>query len=43
VAIAGGESGTLEFTPMEAGEYEFMCSETGHADGGMTGTLVVTE
>lgn len=43
VAIAGGDSATLDFTPMAAGEYEFMCTVTGHADGGMTGTLVVTE
>lgn len=43
VAIDGGETGTLEFTPMAAGEYEFMCTEVGHADGGMTGMLVVTE
>lgn len=43
VVVEGGGSGTLEFMPMEAGEYEFMCTATGHADGGMTGTLVVTE
>lgn len=43
VAVAGGGSGALEFMPMEAGEYGFMCTEPGHAESGMTGTLVVTE
>lgn len=43
MALEGGETGTLEFTPMEPGEYQFMCSEVGHADAGMMGTLTVTE
>lgn len=43
VQIDGGTTGTLEFMPMAAGEYEFRCTELGHAEGGMTGTLVVTE
>lgn len=43
VAVAGGGSGTLEFMPMAAGEYEYMCTELGHAESGMTGMLVVTE
>ena len=42
VAVDGGESGTLEFTPMEAGVYEFFCAVTGHREAGMTGTLIVT-
>lgn len=43
LALDGGKSGMLEFTPMEPGEYQFMCSENGHAEGGMMGTLVVTD
>lgn len=43
LALNGGTSGRLEFIPMEEGEYEFTCTETGHAEGGMTGTLVVAE
>lgn len=43
LALEGGRSGTLEFTPLKPGEYEFTCTEPGHAENGMTGTLVVTE
>lgn len=43
VPVDGGSTGTLEFTPTEAGEYEFMCTVTGHAEAGMTGMLIVTE
>jgi len=37
-----GQSGTLEFTIMEAGTYEVYCSLPGHADRGQKGTLTVT-
>lgn len=43
VAVDGGSSGMLEFTPTEAGEYEFICTVTGHAEGGMAGTLIVSD
>ncbi len=37
-----GQSGTLQFTVMEAGTYEVYCSLPGHADRGQRGTLTVT-
>jgi uncharacterized cupredoxin-like copper-binding protein len=43
VAAAPGESATLTFTPIEPGEYEFICTVDGHEAAGMTGTLVVEE
>jgi uncharacterized cupredoxin-like copper-binding protein len=43
VAVDGGESATIEFTALEAGTYEFVCTVTGHAEGGMTGNLTVGE
>lgn len=42
LALESGTDGVLEFTPTETGEYEFMCTVTGHAQAGMTGTLIVT-
>lgn len=49
IALEGGEEGavvsgggTSEFqADLEAGEYTFLCTVPGHADGGMKGTLVV--
>ena len=41
LALESGTDGVLEFTPTEAGEYVFMCTVTGHAAAGMTGTLIV--
>jgi plastocyanin domain-containing protein len=32
---------TVEFTPTKTGEYPFFCAKDGHANKGMTGTLVV--
>lgn len=43
VAVDAGDSGTIEFTPTKPGQYEFICTVTGHAEGGMTGTLTVSE
>lgn len=43
VASPVGESLSVEFTPAKAGEYEFFCTEAGHKEAGMVGTLVVTE
>jgi uncharacterized cupredoxin-like copper-binding protein len=37
---AGGDA-VLEFTPTEAGEYEFYCTVPGHKEAGMAGTLIV--
>jgi FtsP/CotA-like multicopper oxidase with cupredoxin domain len=39
--IAPGDSATLEFPSVKAGTYTYICEVTGHADGGMKGTLVV--
>lgn len=41
--VAGGQSGTISFTPNTAGTYTFYCNVPGHKEGGMTGTLTVTE
>lgn len=41
--IPPGESATLTVHDLEAGDYTYVCEVTGHADGGMTGTLVVAE
>jgi uncharacterized cupredoxin-like copper-binding protein len=42
IAVEGGDEGVLEFTPTESGEFEVVCTVTGHADAGMIGTLVVS-
>lgn len=36
-----GETATVEFTPTQAGEFEFYCSVANHRQQGMKGTLVV--
>jgi plastocyanin len=49
IALAGGEVGQVVGTGAEsritanlkAGEYEFLCTVPGHAEGGMKGTLTV--
>lgn len=41
MAMDPGKKGEMRFMPMEAGEYEFYCSVTGHAQGGMKGKLIV--
>lgn len=38
--ISGGETSTLD-ADLEAGEYTYYCSVSGHRDGGMEGTLTV--
>lgn len=38
-----GTSSSVEFTPVQAGAFEFYCSTPGHKEGGMKGTLTVTE
>lgn len=39
--IKSGDTGVVEFTPTEAGEFEFYCSVGNHKAQGMVGTLVV--
>ena len=41
IALDGGRVGTLEFTPTQSGEYEFICTVPGHEGAGMTGKLIV--
>ena len=41
--VAGGQSGTVTFTPSTAGTYTYYCNVPGHKEGGMVGTLTVTE
>jgi plastocyanin len=40
INVKGGETGTVVVT-LPAGEYRFICGIPGHAEAGMTGTLVV--
>jgi uncharacterized cupredoxin-like copper-binding protein len=42
IALESGSDRVIEFTPTAAGEYEFLCTVTGHAQAGMTGRLIVT-
>lgn len=40
--VAAGQSQTFEFTsPSSPGNYQVVCSEPGHLDAGMKGTLIV--
>jgi uncharacterized cupredoxin-like copper-binding protein len=41
--IAPGQTGTVSFTLTQAGTYTFYCNVAGHKEGGMVGTLTVTE
>ena len=36
-----GQSASVDFTPSTAGSYEFYCSQPGHKEAGMKGTLTV--
>lgn len=38
---AGGTA-TVDFTPTEAGTFDFACNITGHKEAGMAGTITVT-
>jgi len=42
MAVDASTTETLEFTPTEAGTYEFYCSVEGHKAAGMVGKLIVT-
>lgn len=39
--LAGGQEGTLDLTGLEPGEYPVYCDVQGHAESGMTSTLVI--
>lgn len=41
ISSDGGKSGSIEFTPSEAGTYTYYCTVVGHKDAGMVGTLIV--
>lgn len=41
VAVDGGKTGSIDFQPTEAGNYEFYCTVMGHREAGMRGTLYV--
>jgi magnesium-transporting ATPase (P-type) len=43
MAASAGQTATLEFTPTQAGTYEFYCTVEGHKDAGMVGTLIVKQ
>jgi uncharacterized cupredoxin-like copper-binding protein len=39
--VGHGKTVVVEFTATRTGEYQFYCSKGGHAEKGMTGTLIV--
>ncbi|MGE5591841.1 MAG: cupredoxin domain-containing protein [Bacillota bacterium] len=41
VAVGAGQSGKVKFRPTKPGTYTFDCTQPGHKDSGMTGTIVV--
>lgn len=41
VALKAGTTGSVEFTPTEAGVYTFDCTVPGHKEAGMVGQLTV--
>jgi uncharacterized cupredoxin-like copper-binding protein len=41
--LEAGESGSISFTPTEAGAYTYECTVPGHKEAGMVGTLNVVE
>ena len=43
VAPGPGGSQSVEFTPSQAGEYEFFCTVEGHKDAGIVDTLLVKD
>jgi len=43
VASPPDGSHSVEFTPTQAGEYEFFCTVEGHKEAGMAGTLIVKD
>lgn len=43
IDLNGGQTGTLDISSLEPGEYEIFCAVAGHRESGMVGTLVVTD
>jgi uncharacterized cupredoxin-like copper-binding protein len=41
IEAVGGKSAAIDFTPSKAGSYSFYCSQPGHTEAGMKGTLIV--
>jgi plastocyanin len=41
--VEGGQSLEWSTGPIDAGSYDFECPQPGHAGGGMTGTLIVSD
>ena len=41
IAVGGGQTGILEFTPTKPGTYDFWCTVSGHKEAGLTGSMVV--
>src|SRR3990172_3771079 len=41
--VTAGDTATVEFTPTEAGTFEFYCSVGNHRAQGMVGKLIVTQ
>jgi len=43
IEVKPGQSGTATFTPSAAGTFVIYCNVPGHKEGGMVGTLTVTQ
>lgn len=43
VVAKPGQTVALDFTPTVTGNYEYVCTITGHKESGMKGTITVTE
>ena len=41
MAVAMGQTGSMQFTASKPGTYEFFCTVPGHKEAGMVGTLIV--
>lgn len=41
VAVEAGQTGKVQFRPTKAGTYTFECTQPGHKDSGMSGTIIV--
>ncbi|MGQ0602542.1 MAG: cupredoxin domain-containing protein [Anaerolineales bacterium] len=41
--VKPGEAHTFTFTPIQAGQFKFVCAMPGHEMAGMVGTLTVTQ
>jgi FtsP/CotA-like multicopper oxidase with cupredoxin domain len=43
IDLNGGQTGTLDVSSLDPGEYEIFCAISGHKEAGMTATLVITD